>query len=78
MSLVQHYVNIGDVSSFLDPTNPYAGLSEQRVELYENNLTCTFTRENNYTGVQSYFAFAPGTNYYLVAAYGQIITDRNF
>ena len=47
------------------------------IDRYENNLTCTFTRDNNNTSIQNYFVYEPGTKYYMVAAYGQIITDRN-
>ena len=77
-SLIQHYINLGDVSSLLDPENPIVGLSNiNNIDRYENNLTCTFTRDNNNTSIQNYFVYEPGTKYYMVAAYGQIITDRN-
>jgi hypothetical protein len=76
-SLIQHYINIGDVSSLLDPENPNVGLTNiNKIEQFENNLTCTFTRDNNNTNIHNYFIYEPGTKYYMIAAYGQIITDR--
>ncbi len=75
-SNVQHYVSSGDLISLIEPSEPQIGLSNSRVEQFENNLTCTFTRENKLTDVKSYFGLEPSAKFYLVVAYGPITTDR--
>lgn len=46
------------------------GLSDTKLNVFNKNLTCSFTRENS-IGIEEYFNFDTMTPLHLVVAYGQ-------
>ena len=70
MGNVYHYYNYGFNPDYLDPNNPQIGLSNMTISTQNNNLLCSFSRDNS----------NPNKNYYnlntqqayLAAAYGNL------
>ena len=52
--------------------NPEVGISNSAMAIANNNVTCSFTRTNEQSGVETYYNFKDSNvnNIYLLAAYG--------
>lgn len=71
-SSIEHYYNSGFRSTVLVASNPTLGISNAQVQIQNNNLICSFTRDNSNTGSSNYFRITPTTSIFMIAAYGPI------
>ena len=69
---VQHYFNPHkhEPSVLLDASRPSVGLTNTRVELNDNWLTCRFDRQKAFNDTPNYFDL--NESYFVLAAYGNI------
>ena len=74
-NVVEHYYNNGHRSSLLDENNPTTGISNANIRIIENNLVCTFRRENS-KETPGYFDLK-NRKPYVQVAYGYIKGSSN-
>lgn len=64
---VKHYLNGFSDSSIFDENDPTLGLSQTKVEINGDNLTCKFTRKN-LLNHKNYFEINYTSSYYIIHA----------
>ena len=76
-STIEHYINIGDVNSLLDPHMASVGLSDPKILASESSVRCSFRRANKQPQIRNYVTFEPDTRFYMIAVFGQVTVNRN-
>jgi hypothetical protein len=77
MTAYQHYTPIAARPSLIVESNPVIGISDTTMYQYNTWVTCGFTREATNSSVTNYFNLNGSTEYYILAAFGNVRSGEN-
>ena len=75
--VVTHNYNPGDYTELMSSANSNVGLTNAKLSITNNTLSCTLTRKNTLVGQANYFSTANSSAYFILFAMGPTDLQSN-